>query len=88
MTEERDQKSGVSNQEGERMRELLRNAMPRVGDDPEMDRDLWPAMLRRMDESGSRGVTSVPWFDWALAVGLVGFAAIAPHTLPVILYYL
>lgn len=70
------------------MKELLRSAMPRVGDDPQMDRDLWPAMLRRMDEGSVHGVTRVPWFDWALAGGLVAFAAIVPRVIPVILYYL
>ena len=67
---------------------LLKSALPRVDDDADLPRDLWPAMLRQMDESGARGVASVPWFDWALAGGLVVFAAIAPRTIPVILYYL
>lgn len=67
---------------------LLKSAMPRVDDDSDLPRDLWPAMLRRMDEQSSRGAASVPWFDWALAGGLVAFAALAPRTIPVILYYL
>ncbi len=67
---------------------LLKSAIPRMDDDAELPRDLWPAMLRRMDEPSARGVASVPWFDWALAGGLVAFAAIAPRTIPVILYYL
>jgi hypothetical protein len=45
-------------------------------------------MLRRMDEQSAHGASSIPWFDWALAGGLVAFAAIAPGTIPVILYYL
>lgn len=67
---------------------LLKSAVPRVGDDADLLRDLWPAMLRRIDEQSSRGASSVPWFDWALAGGLVAFAALAPRTIPVILYYL
>ena len=67
---------------------LLKSAIPRMDDDAELPRDLWPAMLRRMDEPSARGAASVPWFDWALAGGLVAFAAIAPRTIPVILYYL
>ena len=67
---------------------LLKSAVPRVGDDADLPRDLWPAMLRRIDEQSSRGASSVPWFDWALAGGLVAFAALAPRTIPVILYYL
>ena len=88
MTKITDQGTGIRDQETDRMTLLLKGALPRVDDDAELPRDLWPLMLRRMDESGSRGVASVPWFDWALAVGLVGFAAIAPRTIPVILYYL
>jgi hypothetical protein len=45
-------------------------------------------MLRRVDEESVRGVNAVPWFDWALAGGLVAFVAMAPRTIPVILYYL
>lgn len=67
---------------------LLRAALPAVHDDANMDRDLWPAMLRRMDEQASRGASRVPWFDWALGGALLAFAAMAPRTIPVILYYL
>lgn len=70
------------------MRVLLQSAMPRVGEDADLPRDLWPAMLRRMDEQRAHVARSVPWFDWALAGGLVAFAAIVPRTIPVILYYL
>jgi len=70
------------------MMQLLREAVPPVGDRTEPGRDLWPAMLRRMDEQTVPSAASIPWFDWALAGGLVAFAAIAPRTIPVILYYL
>jgi hypothetical protein len=70
------------------MTQLLRESLPPIGDGAEPARDLWPAMLRRMDEQSEPGASSIPWFDWALAGGLVAFAAIAPRTIPVILYYL
>lgn len=70
------------------MKQLLRAALPPASIDAEPERDLWPALLRRMEEPGARGAASIPWFDWALAGGLVTFAAIAPRTIPVILYYL
>lgn len=70
------------------MKRLLQSVLPAIGDDADLDRDLWPAMLRRMDEQSVRGAASVPWFDWALAAGIVAFAAVAPRTIPVILYYL
>ena len=84
----RDQRSENGDREAYRMRLLLQSAMPPIGDDADPPRDLWPAMLRRMDEQSAVGAGSVPWFDWALAGGLVAFAAVAPRTIPVILYYL
>ena len=75
-------------QESERMTQLLREALPPIGDGTEPPRDLWPSMLRRMDEQTIGRGASIPWFDWALAGGLVAVAAIAPGTIPVILYYL
>ncbi|HKD59060.1 MAG TPA: hypothetical protein VKB47_01305 [Terracidiphilus sp.] len=84
----RDQGSEIRDQETEGMKQLLREALPPLGRDREPDRDLWPAMLQRMDEQSSRAAASVPWFDWALAGGLVAFVSIAPRTIPVILYYL
>jgi hypothetical protein len=88
MTKSRDLETGIRDQEVDRMTLLLKGAIPRMDDDADLPRDLWPAMLRRMDEPSTRGVAAVPWFDWALAGGLVAFAAIAPRTIPVILYYL
>lgn len=81
-------RSAIHDSEAERMKHLLRSTIPAIGDNAEPDRDMWPAMLRRMDNQNARGVASVPWFDWALAGGLVAFAAFVPRTIPVILYYL
>ena len=83
-----DREQGSGNKDLNRVRNLLKSAVPPVGDEREPDRDLWPAMLRRMDEETSRGAAKVPWFDWALGGALVAFAAVAPRTIPVILYYL
>ena len=66
----------------QKFREFLkRGAAPADG---ELRRDLWPAMLRRMERSERR----VPWFDWAL-VGLVGASLLlAPQIIPMLLYQL
>jgi hypothetical protein len=88
MTKDGLQRTENGEQDSARMTRLLRDSVPRIGDTPELARDLWPAMLRRMDEQTVRGAAPIPWFDWALAGGLVAFAAIAPRTIPVILYYL
>jgi len=69
--------------EEERIKQLLKDALPSVGD-VEPERDLWPSMLRRLDARP----LAVPWFDWALAGGLAVFALAFPSAIPVFLYYL
>ncbi len=71
-------------QEENRMRKLLQQSLPPVGEEHEPGRDLWPAMLRCLD----RKPAATPWFDWALLAGLVGVAALFPTAIPVLLYYL
>ena len=67
----------------ERLKKLLREALPPVGADAEPRRDLWPAMLRKLDET-----QTPPWFDWALLGGAAVMAVAFPAWIPVILYYL
>lgn len=67
----------------ERIKQLLKNAFPPVGD-AEPERALWPDMLRRLDAQRP----AVPWFDWALAAGLAVFIGAFPASIPVFLYYL
>ena len=76
------------NEHDDRIKDLLRKAMPPVEKLPDASLDLWPAMLRRLDDQALRGHASIPWFDWALGGALLAFAAIAPRSIPVILYYL
>lgn len=68
----------------DRMKELLRQALPPVDAGAEPARDLWPQMLERL---GTRSATT-PWFDWALLGGLVVLATLFPASIPVFLYYL
>jgi len=72
------------NQNEEEFQALLRKSLPSIGNAAEPARDLWPAMLRRLDQKPA----SVPWFDWALLAGLLGVAAFVPASIPVLLYYL
>jgi type VI protein secretion system component VasF len=81
----REQGKGTREQGTEAVERLLRQALPRIEDDPELDRDLWPAMLRKLDE---RRKIRVPWFDWVLAGGLAAALAVFPAWIPVLLYYL
>jgi len=69
--------------EEERLRELLRAALPKV-EEGEPRRDLWSAVLRRIDQKPS----APPWFDWALGGGLAAMAFLFPSAIPVLLYYL
>jgi len=76
------------------LREKLRSALPPMKD-AEPQRDLWPQMLKRMEQgrgeapaSGTQWTFRLPWFDWAL-LGLAGAAmAFFPALIPVLLYHL
>jgi hypothetical protein len=68
----------------ERIKNLLQQALPPVAGEPEAGRDLWPAVLRKLDQKPA----APPWFDLALAAGLLGLAAFFPASIPVLLYYL
>jgi hypothetical protein len=52
--------------------------------DTELQRDLWPQMLRRLDAHPFR----VPWFDWALAAATVAALLLFPGAIPALLYQL
>ena len=67
-----------------RIKKLLQQALPPVEPAPEPRRDLWPAVLKQLDEKQA----APPWFDWALLAGLVGLVAFFPTAIPVFLYYL
>ena len=70
----------------ERIKQLLKNSLPpisgRVG--AELPRDLWPAMLKRLEATP----TAVPWFDWALLAAVAACLAFFPGAIPVLLYHL
>jgi anti-sigma factor RsiW len=71
------------------VKHLLRQALPPVEGDSAPERDLWPAMLRRMDaEPAVPAFSGWAVFDGALLAGLVGLAAFFPAAIPVFLYYL
>jgi hypothetical protein len=62
---------------------LLKTALAPV-QHTELERDLWPQMLRRLDEQPLR----VPWFDWALAAVLAASLLLFPGAIPALLYHL
>ena len=70
----------------EPIEQLLKKALPpisaRVG--AELQRDLWPAMLKRLEARP----TAVPWFDWALLAVVAVWLAFFPGAIPVLLYHM
>jgi hypothetical protein len=74
----------MNEKDDDRLKKLLREALPPIEGEPDSDHDLWPDLVRRMDEKPA----TTPWFDWALLAGLIGLAAFFPTAIPVFLYYL
>jgi hypothetical protein len=83
--------------EKKRIEKLLQQALPSVASDAEPARDLWPAVLRRLDATPALspktgawrfGSSLDSWFDGALLAGLAVFVAFFPASIPVLLYYL
>ena len=74
----------MNDAQGEELKRLLRSAMPRMARETEPGRDLWPAVLGRLNAAPR----AVPWFDWALLGGLVAVAAVFPVSISLFLYYL
>jgi hypothetical protein len=65
------------------IKKLLKDALP-AAQDTELQRGLWPAMLRRLDQRTLR----VPWWDWALLAGLAAALCFLPGMIPALLYQL
>lgn len=69
----------------ERMETFLKRTIePMAAHEASLQRDLWPAMLQRIDARHGR----VPWFDWALLVILAVWLIFFPGAIPVLLYHL
>jgi hypothetical protein len=76
----------MSEEEINKMKELLEQAVV-PAQDIELRRDLWPQMLRKLDEQ-PLPVNGVPWFDWALAAILGAVIIFFPGSIPALLYHL
>lgn len=66
----------------EEIERLLKEVFPPA--DRELQRDLWPAMLRRLQARR----TVLSWFDWALIVALCSWAFFYPQGILQLLYHL
>ncbi|HTQ62655.1 MAG TPA: hypothetical protein VMI32_20685 [Candidatus Solibacter sp.] len=67
-------------------KDLLKLAIP-AAKDTDLRRDLWPQMLRKLDEHPAPA-RSVPWFDWALAALACAAVLYFPGIIPALLYHL
>jgi hypothetical protein len=77
----------MSNEENDKeTKELLKQAIAPARE-TELRRDLWPQMLRKLEEQ-SAPLVGVPWFDWALAGILSAILFLFPGAIPALLYNL
>jgi hypothetical protein len=65
------------------VRDLLKCALASE-QDTELHRDLWPDMLRRLDEPAFH----IPWWDWALLAAATAAFFLYPGMIPALLYHL
>lgn len=67
----------------EKIGELLRSAVGPIAD-TELKQDLWPRMLRKLDERAIRA----SWLDWLLIALLPVWFFLFPEVIPILLYHL
>ena len=75
----------------ERMKQLLKQAVRPVDAAAEPAIDLWPSVLRRLEDGGAAEITTRPqwvWLDGVLLAGLFALGVSFPSTIPLLLYYL
>ena len=68
------------NEQVEGAKKLLKSAFPLA--DRRLRRDLWPAMLIRLEEAPVR----LPWYDWAVIALLAVWALTLPKGILQLLY--
>jgi hypothetical protein len=90
----------MNQSEQERIAKLLKQSLPPVTDEgAELSRDLWPAMLQRLQRPSAPGAWfrqawlnqawfNQVWFDCALVAAAMAGLAFFPSAIPVLLYHL
>ena len=73
----------MSEREHDDVKKLLKETLPAAGK-VDLQRDLWPAMLRRLETQPIH----VPWWDWALLGAVAALLLFSPGMIPVLLYHL
>ena len=64
------------------VQQLLKQAFPPMNG--ELRRDLWPAMLRRLEAPRA----GLPWYDWTLVAALGSWVVFYPEGILQLLYHL
>ena len=75
----------MNHPDDQELQRLLRREFPPV-DATELQRDLWPRMLRRLETQPQP--RRVPWFDWALVAAVAALLLLFPSAIPALLYQL
>ena len=73
----------MNDPEMDEMKKLLKEALSPTGD-TELERDLWPLMLKRLAAPPLR----LPWWDWVLLAGASATILFVPGVIPALLYHL
>ncbi len=76
----------MNNEEINNVKELLKQAVTPVRG-AELRRDLWPQMLRKLEEQ-PLPIHNVRWFDWALASLAIAALLFFPGIIPALFYHL
>ena len=71
----------MTEQNDKEVQELLKHAFTAV--DTELQRDLWPAMLRRLDAARP----ALPWYDWLLIGGSMAVMVFSPRLVLLFAYH-
>jgi hypothetical protein len=74
----------MNSENDEQLKRLIRQAIAPVKD-AELQRDLWPQMLKKLQQHDS---ARVPWFDWVLAAVSCLILVLFPGVIPALLYHL
>ena len=73
----------MNQHERDDIKALLKDSLPPVGGH-ELQRDLWPAILHRLDQPAFH----VPWWDWTLLAAATALLLFFPEMIPALLYHL
>ncbi|MBV9339887.1 MAG: hypothetical protein JO159_03225 [Acidobacteria bacterium] len=73
----------MTDHDNEQIRKVLQQSLPPF--DTTLHRDLWPLVLRTLED---RNKTRVPWYDWALIAVTVLTVVAFPRLLLVFAYHL